>query len=93
MLIPYLVAWNLFFVIFIILYIIYWCGVAVLGNFLSSKYVNFSGIILLLLYIGYASWIQSKILYSNAWDLPDFSIDNETMTAEKENIEKDINKD
>ena len=57
LLIPYLIAWNLFFVV-VILYIIYWCGVAELECFFVSKWGNFLLIGLSLLYMLYSAFID-----------------------------------
>lgn len=57
LLIPYLIAWNLFFGV-VILYITYWCGVIELESFFVSKWVNFSLIGLVLLYMLYSAFID-----------------------------------
>ena len=57
LLIPYLIAWNLFFVI-VILYIIYWCGVMELKNVFMCKWVNFSLLGIGLLYMLYSAFID-----------------------------------
>ena len=64
LLIPYLIAWNLFFIVFI-LYIIYWCGIKNLESFFLNKWVNISLMGLMLLYMAYLLFIEVKILDSN----------------------------
>ena len=41
LLIPYLVAWNLFFAI-VVLYIVYWCGATELETLFMSEWFTFS---------------------------------------------------
>ena len=76
LLIPYLIAWNLFFIVFI-LYIIYWCGIAKLEVFFASIWTNNLGIGLIIVYITYGAFIQRKIFYSNNLEKPDFLTDEE----------------
>lgn len=57
LLIPYLFSWLIFFVV-VVLYIIYWCGIAGLESFFVSKWVNFSLIGLILLYMFYSAVID-----------------------------------
>ena len=79
LLIPYLFAWVLFIVI-LILYCVYWCGVSQLKNVLSSKIFigSMGGIILLMmLYIGIIQVIISR------------NYINEKKDKEAKKIEKD----
>ncbi len=57
LLIPYLIAWNLFFVV-LILYILYWCGITELSNIFINKWVNGSLTGLAFLYIVYSTFID-----------------------------------
>ena len=87
LLIPYLIAWNLFFMIFIF-YSIYWCGVGILANFFASKYVIFAMIILMLLYMGYTGFIQQKILNSNRIEKPNFKMEQKQKADKKDKLDK-----
>ncbi len=86
LLIPYLITWNLFFIIFI-LYIIYWCGLTGLESFFASKWVNFPLCGLIFLIMMYDAFIRQKILYSYTPAKPDFITDKEKKQEEKDNTE------
>lgn len=84
LLVPYLIAWNLFFVI-LILYIIYWFGVTSMTAFFTNKWCILALLIVLLLYMGYGGIIQQVILHSNRLEKPTFIMDKEdTVKQEKE---------
>ena len=81
LLIPYLVSWGLFLLIFV-LYILYWLGVAELGNLFKAEFFIFSLISLLLLYMIYMAVIQQHILNSNRVEGPNFIIENKKKKNE-----------
>ena len=83
LLIPYLIAWNLFFII-LILYIIYWCGVVELEVFFVNKWVGLSLCILLVLYISYSGFIDALILHSYTFASPDFIMDSKQKDDKKD---------
>lgn len=87
LLVPYLIAWNLFFVV-LILYIVYWCGVVVMATFFTNIGFVFPLMILLLFYMGYSGIIQQVILHSNRLEKPTFITDrvqsDKTNSAEQE---------
>ena len=92
LLIPYFITIGLF-VIILILYIIYWCGVTILEEFFKNRWVIITLFVICMAFMGYSGLIDQMIAGSGGWDAPDFSIDNETTKDEKENAEKDIKKD
>lgn len=57
LLIPYLFAWNVFFVV-LILYIIYWCGITELSKIFINKWFNGLLIGLAFLYMVYGTFID-----------------------------------
>ena len=75
LLIPYLVSWGLFLLIFV-LYILYWLGVAQLKIFLENKFFILSLMGLLLLYMLYMGGMQQHILNSNRIEKPNFVVEN-----------------
>ena len=91
LLIPYLITIGLFVVI-LIFYIIYWCGVTFLEELFKNHWVIIALIGIAILFMGYSAIIDNMIGNSGGWDSPDFSVDNGTTKDEKEKTEKDINK-
>lgn len=83
LLIPYLIAWNLFFVV-LILYIIYWCGIVELEWLFASKWLNFLLCVLNLLFMGYSACVDTTTLNDSGCDSPDFVIGNEEKKDEKD---------
>lgn len=83
LLIPYLVSWALFLLIFV-LYILYWLGVAQLKIFLGNKFFILSLMGLLLLYMLYMGGIQQHILNSNRIEKPNFIVKNKRKEDENE---------
>lgn len=81
LLIPYLVSWGLFLLIFV-LYILYWLGVAQLKIFLGNKFFILSLIGLLLLYMLYMGGMQQHILNSNRIEKPNFVVENKKKEDE-----------
>ncbi len=81
--VPYLITWNLFFVV-LILYIVYWCGLTGLGSFFASRWVNFSLSGLSLLILTYHAFIRQKILYGYTLAKPNFVMEDEQTKDEKD---------
>ena len=81
LLIPYLVSWGLFLLIFV-LYILYWLGVAQLKIFLGNKFFILSLMGLLLLYMLYMGGMQQHILNSNRIEKPNFVVENKKKEDE-----------
>lgn len=81
LLIPYLVSWGLFLLIFV-LYILYWLGVAQLKIFLGNKFFILSLMGLLLLYMLYMGGMQQHILNSNRIEKPNFIVKNKKKEDE-----------
>ena len=83
LLIPYLIVWNLFFVV-LILYIIYWCGAICLEAVFINKWINISLIILVFLMGGYYCIIRQSILYSSNSNKSNFTTEDEQKKDEKD---------
>ncbi len=81
LLIPYLVSVGAFLILFV-LYVLYWLGVAELGNLIKAEFFIFSLISLLLLYMIYMAVIQQHILNSNRVEVPNFIIENKKKKNE-----------
>lgn len=84
-LIPYLIAWSLFFAVLIV-YIFYWCGALALATLLTNKWVNLFLIVLLLLYMGYGAIMDQVILHGGRLEKPTFVIEQEK--GDKPNVSR-----
>ena len=84
-LIPYLIAWSLFFAVLIV-YIFYWCGALALVTLLTNKWVNLFLIVLLLLCMGYSAIIDQVILHGGRLEKPTFVIEQEK--GDKPNVSR-----
>lgn len=87
LLVPYLMGWNIFFII-LTLYILYWCGVTSLVNFFTSKWVLAILFLLYILYLLYFGIFQHIILLSNRTRKTDFKWEENSKEADKDNSNK-----
>ena len=84
LLVPYLLAWNLF-IATLIAYIVYWSGVEQLAAFFTSKWVGIFIIQLFPLYLVYEAILN--IIYTSSGNLvinkPDFKVEEKKDEKDK----------